>query len=59
MVRPSRLAFGAALLIAAGCAGGEPTAPPAPNRMSPEAGALMTESDTTCRSGWGVPNGKC
>ena len=57
MIRPSRLILGAALVIAGACSADTPTAP-TPNTMSPEAGALMTESDTTCRGGWGVANGK-
>ncbi len=58
MTRLSRLVLGAALVSGAACSG-TPTAPkPAPNTMAPDAGALMTESDTTCRSGWTTPNGK-
>lgn len=58
MIRRSRLILGAALVIAAGCASDAPTAP-APNTLSPETGALTnTSADTSCRSGWSVPNGK-
>jgi hypothetical protein len=58
MIRPSRLILGAALVIASACSGA-PTGPePAPNTMTPEADALLTESDSTCRSGFGVANGK-
>jgi hypothetical protein len=58
MTRLSRLILGAALVTGAACSG-TPTAPkPAPNTMAPDAGALMVEGDSTCRSGWGVQNGK-
>ena len=59
MIRPSRLILGAVLVIAAACSADTPAAPErARNTMAPDAGALMTESDTTCRGGWGVANGK-
>ena len=59
MIRPSRLILGAALVIAGACSADTPTAPErAQNTMAPEAGPLMTESDTTCRGGFTVPNGK-
>jgi len=58
MTRRSRLVvIGAALLIAAACAGDGPTTP-APTTMSPDAGALFDSADSTCRGGWEVPNGK-
>jgi hypothetical protein len=58
MTRLSRLVLGAALVSGAACSG-TPTEPkPAPNTMTPDAGAVMTESDTTCRGGFSVGNGK-
>jgi hypothetical protein len=58
MIRPSRVILGAALVIGAACSG-TPTAPkPAPNTMTPEAGALLDETPEDCRSGWTTPNGK-
>jgi hypothetical protein len=58
MTRLSRFVLGAALVSGAACSG-TPTEPkPAPNAMTPEVGALMTESDTTCRGGFSVGNGK-
>jgi hypothetical protein len=61
MTRRSRLlVLGAALVIAAAaaCASDAPTTPPA-NTMAPDAGALLDGSlDSTCRGGWGTPNGK-
>jgi hypothetical protein len=59
MIRPSRLILGAALVIGAAC-GGTPTAPtPAPNTMTPDAGALFDEPPSDdCRGGFSVQNGK-
>jgi hypothetical protein len=59
MIRPSRLILGAALVIGAACSS-TPTAPkPAPNTMSPEAGALLDETPPDdCRGGFSVTNGK-
>ncbi len=59
MARPSRLVLGALLVIAAACGTSTPTAPKSANTMGPDHGALMVEGDTTCRSGFGVTNGKC
>ena len=60
MIRPSRLILGAALVIGAACSG-TPTAPkPAPNTMTPDAGALLDETPPAddCRNGYSVTNGK-
>ncbi len=57
MTRLSRLLLGAALVSGAACSG-TPTAPaPAANTMTPEAGALLDETDD-CRGGFSVGNGK-
>jgi hypothetical protein len=60
MIRPSRvIILGAVLVIGAACSGATPTTPETSNTMAPDAGALMTESsDTTCRGGFTVANGK-
>ena len=62
MIRPSRrlVVFGAVLAIAVACSSGTSTAPErAPNTITPEAGPLFEESsDTTCRGGYSVTNGK-
>jgi hypothetical protein len=58
MIRLSRPVLGAVLVIGVGCSG-TPTAPKqAPNMIAPDAAALVTSSDTTCRSGYSVTNGK-
>jgi hypothetical protein len=58
MTRLLRLVLATALVSAAACSGGTPTAPPAPNMLTPEAEALMSDGDSTCRSGFGVTNGR-
>ncbi len=57
MTRLSRLVLGVALVTGAACSGAPTSPKPAPNTMTPDAGALMTESET-CRGGWDVANGK-